>query len=313
MVQRTKEELTLAFFEQFRNEVNATNEFRTLLPNTNFLLQTQEDVFRIPSMGAVWVESFQSDIQNLLPNLERLILTDTAYQDLAQKPMTQVFRLAFNLVDLSLKGEKPLNTLAILKERFGEDTALSGLSEILQTLTILGNELQHCEAMKIGYLLNPISLQTMTETQKQYFVSLLYRKILLVYMLLQAQVPEDFLLVLEKNYHQFLATLQQLSSILHNLEAANQQYYRTAFEKNSPQAYNLALDKVAKLSLNLLEFGFKLRYFAKPDAYYQSPFYQEYYPIALNTVNAIGHIQRQEYGIFLLNLAQILQPIIEEK
>ena len=130
LVQRTKEELTLAFFEQFRNEVNATNEFRTLLPNTNFLLQTQEDVFRIPSMGAVWVESFQSDIQNLLPNLERLILTDTAYQDLAQKPMTQVFRLAFNLVDLSLKGEKPLNTLAILKERFGEDTALSGLSEI---------------------------------------------------------------------------------------------------------------------------------------------------------------------------------------
>ena len=70
---------------------------------------------------------------------------------------------------------------------------------------------------------------------------------------------------------------------------------------------------MAKLSLNLLEFGFKLRYFAKPDAYYQSPFYQEYYPIALNTVNAIGHIQRQEYGIFLLNLAQILQPIIEDK
>ena len=112
--------------------------------------------------------------------------------------MTQVFRLAFNLVDLSLKGEKPLNTLAILKERFGEDTALSGLSEILQTLTILGNELQHCEAMKIGYLLNPISLQTMTETQKQYFVSLLYRKNSLGLYALQAQVPEDFLLVLEK-------------------------------------------------------------------------------------------------------------------
>ena len=52
--------------------------------------------------------------------------------------------------------------------------------------------------MKIGYLLNPISLQTMTETQKQYFVSLLYRKNSLGLYALQAQVPEDFLLVLEK-------------------------------------------------------------------------------------------------------------------
>lgn len=313
LVRRTKEELTLAFFDQFRQEVEASNEFRSLLPKTNFLLQTQEDLFRIPSMGVVWVESFQSDIQNLVPNIERLILTDTAYQDIKDEPSTQAFRLAYNLIDLSTKGESPLDILDILEDRFGNDKRIGGIGEVIQVLNVLGNELQNCEFEETGYLLTTNDMRGMTVAHKKYFTSLIYRKNKRALYPLNEFGTINFLDLLKKDYNQFHTLLTQLTGILQSIDEAGIQYYRNSQELQSEAAFNHSFSKIAQVSTELLEFGFRLKYLTNPEGYYQSSFYKEYYPIIVNTINALGHVQREEYGIFLINIAQILQPIIENR
>jgi len=313
LVRRTKEELTLAFFDQFRKQIAASNEFQTLLPNTNFLLQTQEDIFRIPSMGAVWVESFQSDIQNLVPNLERLLLIDPNYQSLLKQPNVQAFRLAYNLVDLTRRGEAPLNILAILQDRIENDYQIGGLTETLQILQLLGQELENCQVGSQDYLLAANELRSISKKQKAYFVALLFRKNQASLLpLLGNRISGNPLTVLKENQTEFFNMLVQLSELLQGLEKAGNQY-NLAFAENDIGFQSASFEKITKQAVHLLEFSFRLRYFSNPNAYFRSDFYNNYYPIILNTVNAIGHVERQEYGIFLINLAQILQPIINNK
>ncbi len=314
LVKRTKEELTLAFFDQFRKQLEASNEFQTLLPNTNFLLKTQEDVFRIPSMGAVWVESFQSDIQNLVPNLERLLLTDPNYQPLLAQPNVQAFQLAFNLVDLTRKGEAPLNILAMLKKRVQNNNQIDGLHETLDLLHFLAQELQSCDPEKSGYLLTAKDLRPLSQKQKAYFISLLFRNNKAsILPLLGRFNNRNYLTILEENQSEFFNMLVQFSQLLQNLEVAGQQY-NIAGEEDYNRAYrDQSFKSITQKAVSLLEFSFRLKYFSNPNAYFRSDFYKKYYPTILNTINALGHVERQEYGIFLINLAQILQPIINEK
>lgn len=312
LVQRTKEELTLAFFDQFRQDISASNEFMTLLPNTNFLLQSQEDLFRIPSMGTVWVESFQSDIQSLLPNLERLILTDTAYQSLKHSPSVEAFRLAYNLVELTSQGESPLNTLAIIQEEITNEYELDGLGEILNLLSIIGNELQNCANDTTDELLTARDLRLMTNTEKKYFTALLYHRNSNAFAPL-GLFHSTFLDQLEANYKDFTTTIAQLADILNGLDQAGKNLYKSSYEKTTKEALHNDFAQVAKRAINLIEFGFRLKHFGNSNAYYQSKMYQVYYPLVLNTINAVGHLQREEYGIFLLNVSQILEPIIQEK
>ncbi len=313
LVKRTKEELTLAFFDQFRKKVEASNEFQTLLPNTNFLLQTQKDVFRIPSMGTVWVESFQSDIQHLVPNLERLLRTDPNYQPLLTQTNVQAFQLAFNLVDLARKGEAPLNILAMLPDRVKNNYEIDGLHQTLDLLHLLGQELQSCETDNSGYLISPKDLKTLPPKQKAYFVALLFRKNQKDLRPLFGQFTNDnYLTILAENQSAFFNMVVQLSQLLKNLGRAGQQY-RLEGDDSNIDYRNQSFEDLTKRAVSLLEFSFRLKYFSNPNAYFQSAFYKEYYPIVLNTINALGHVERQEYGIFLINLAQILQPIIDAK
>lgn len=313
LVQRTKEELTLAFFDQFRQDISASNEFITLLPKTNFLLQSQEDLFRIPSMGTVWVESFQSDIQNLLPNLERLILTDTAYQSLIHNPSVEAFRLAYNLVELTSQGESPLNILAILQEEIANEYELDGLWEVLNLLNVIGNELQSCGNDTTEELLTSRDLRLMTNTEKKYFTALLYHRHTNTFGSLEQFNNFNFLEQLERDYKDFTTTIAQLADILNGLDQAGKNLYRNSYEQTTKDAFQNDFNQVAKRAINLIEFGFRLKYFGNSNAYYQSKIYQVYYPLVLNTINAVGHLQREEYGIFLLNVSQILEPIIQEK
>lgn len=314
LVKRTKEELTLAFFDQFRKKLEASNEFQTLLPNTNFLLQTQKDVFRIPSMGTVWVESFQSDIQNLIPSLDRLLLTDPNYQPLLKQPNVQAFQLAFNLVDLTRKGEAPLNILSMLQKRVQNNYEIGGIHETLDLLHILGQELQSCNPENSGYLLTAQDLRPMSPKQKAYFISLLFRKKQTSLLPLFGDFPSDnYLTILEENQFEFFNMLVQFSQLLKNLEVAGQQYNIAGEEDYNIEYRDKSFEKITKKAISLLEFSFRLKYFSNPNAYFRSDLYKKYYPTILNTINALGHIERQEYGIFLINLAQILQPIIDKK
>jgi len=313
LVKRTKEELTLAFFDQFRKKIEASNEFRTLLPNTNFLLQTQKDIFRIPSMGTVWVESFQSDIQNLIPSLERLLLTDPNYQPLLEQPNIQAFQLAFHLVDLTRKGDTPLNMLANLPDLVQNNNQIGGLHETLDLLQVLGQELQSCETENLDELLTANDLRAISPKQRAYFISLLFQKNKANLLPLLGNTSENYLTILEENQSEFFNMLVQLSQLLQNLEVAGQQYNFRGDAENTIDHRNRSFDEITKKAVSLLEFSFRLQYFSNPNAYFYSDFYKQYYPTVLNTINALGHVERQEYGIFVINIAQILQPIINDK
>jgi hypothetical protein len=49
LVKRTKQELTLAFFDKLRNRLDTIPELRAFFPATYLMLQNDENIYRLPS------------------------------------------------------------------------------------------------------------------------------------------------------------------------------------------------------------------------------------------------------------------------
>ncbi|WP_243348685.1 hypothetical protein [Parabacteroides sp. FAFU027] len=77
IVKRTKQELSITFFERFKEELDNTPQAEILFPATyNALKAIDREIYNYSAYLDLLRESFQKDLALLLPNLERLVNSD---------------------------------------------------------------------------------------------------------------------------------------------------------------------------------------------------------------------------------------------
>lgn len=304
LVDRTKEELILAFFERFSEKMQQSSELRTLFPNTYFLLQSQ-DLFRLPSMGPLWVETFQSDVFQLLPNTEKLLLTDSKYAELLDQPKVKAFRLTNQLLQLYQEEFTPLSLLEQIHYQFGNDP--DPISKNVEILYRLGSELSI--AYEAG-MLSPTELLKMDVLTEKYFTALLYYK----HREILVNTMEDepyYRASLQANHRPLTQSMVNLSKLFKDISLKSESYRLSLLEGDSLSNQNHFFH-LSQTVHQLLEFGFKLQFLTQPDAYFQSEEYQSFYPVIRNTIQATEDIQREELGIFLIHYLQLLEPLLDQ-
>lgn len=74
LVKRTKEELTISFFDKFKSEFNTKPDVKKLFPKTSEILDRIDEIYDYSRYLNLLRESYQNDFNNLPENVEELIL-----------------------------------------------------------------------------------------------------------------------------------------------------------------------------------------------------------------------------------------------
>ena len=308
LVDRSKQELLLAFFDRFLEKMHQTKELQVLFPNTFYLLKTQ-DAFRLPSIGQLWVESFQGDVQEMLHNLEFLLTTDPAYAAIADQHQVRAFRLTNDLLRNYEEDISSINILHQLNYKYQEIE--DPISDNLDLLTTLAKELIADEEAQSFLTAN--QLMRLSYPTNEYFVALLYLNN--QYALQKLFVDPDISPLQQFQYSmvKVIQTMVNLSSLLQNVEHKSSHYREKLLTDNDEGATDELFFHFSQSLYKLLEFGFSTQYLFQPVQYYNSLAYQDCIPMIRNTIQATEDLKKEELGIFIIHLSQLLEPIISAK
>lgn len=78
LVERTKQELSIAFFDKFKTALEDQEELKIIFPSTHRTLSAiGEEIYMYSGYIEMLRQSFQKDLSNMLPNLSTLLDSDT--------------------------------------------------------------------------------------------------------------------------------------------------------------------------------------------------------------------------------------------
>ena len=267
----------------------------------------------MPSLGKVWVETFQGDLQNLIPNFEELLLVDPDYADLKEKTEFKVFRIALQLIDGSRTGLSAFDNLAIIDQRLGGVQDPVGQSvRILRYLTDNLRDRQDGGASLSGNFLSLDQWRTISTDESKLLTGLLYQGEKLTLDAVKLKDGKTLGGAMAQYPDQFSQSLYQLLQLLHQQKEVQDQVVE-AFQNPDPDETWNNFSMLSHHLLDLMDFGFRLRYFANPDGYLADDFYRLYQPVARNTFDAVTYLQQKAYGSFLTHGLKVVEPIMQYK
>jgi len=307
LVERVKEELLLSFFDRFLSNIDNSTELTSLMPNTYFLLQNN-DIFKVPSMGEVWVSAFEEDIEGLLPNLENMLTKHPDYLEIREAPNFQYFLIAgyiFHQIktndDFSLSEQ-----LNLFYEKFA-DSDLQAV-KMLGVVNLLSTNLQLDNAIDEWVPFDSFkNLFHREENAAMYFSGLLYQQDRDLFKNIEIktqnetnqldyQVKNNVRAFTEKA-GKFLAAINQLkvskSSVQQSFLIADTNTIERTFY-DAKFAYSLAI-------FDLLDFGIELAYFKHPEQLANSAYHNIFRPLAIKSIQTYDAAQRGEHGEMLLH------------
>jgi hypothetical protein len=311
LVERVKGELSVAFFDRFLEEIDNTPELQALFPNTYYMLKNK-DIFRVPTMGELWVEAFQGDMSAFLANCEKMLLTEERFSKYRQNTSVKAFLLAYNLADMILKNERPADIFTALDNKLGGYKDEVGL--VAKGLDIMSQNLR--KAGVTGRLTDDLipfeEFRKLTEAESELFVSLLYQSDRTFFDSLKTDKGGTFGRFMAEHHQAFSNNLSRLVRTMDKIKAAQDSLHHVpkAEKQAALKVYWLAM---ADNALELVDFGFRLKYFTTPDVYLDDPFAKVYRPVAFHTLRAIEAKNQQDYGKLLLHAMQAFEPLFSAR
>lgn len=307
LVGRVKEELTMAFFDEFLEKLDNSSEMRHLFPNTHYLLQHQ-DIFRVPSMGEMWVNAFQDDIESLVPNVGTLIENDPQYFKYKNDVSVKSFRFAYHTVDGALKGDNFQQIVGDLDETLGGLEDEVGLS--IRAISILCENLMDINSNSTtNAFISKGEFNSLDKLGGTYFVAFLFQRNKTFFDALQVdgQPLSGFI---AEHSSAFTKTTEQFVDLLEEVKKAENNL-TTSYADSDKQSINLLYIHAAETILKTVEFGYTLKHFSKPEALYEDEFYLTYKPATHSIFQAIKAHQFKDQPRLLLHTMQAISPIFE--
>ncbi len=316
LVLRVKEELLLAFFDGFLEDIRDSKELTFLLPNTYFLLENN-DIFKAPSMGAAWVTAFEEDLEQLPQHLEQLLIATPEYAELRDAPSTQMFLLA-NRIYQRIDAGGDVDVWQFLEEHYEQFSdsdfylvQLLGLADLIQeNLEIQGTNYWYDEAdvdvllrssKNAALLFTGLLYQQKRELFKKLKVPIKGQKVPLV----------DLLQGDAANFVRSMSGLLQAGSQL-NLDFQQiRRYEPSRFEE--PDMYRNAAINLAHGFFDFLDETVALIHFKDPTAFLDSDYTRLYKPLAFQSLQTLDAAFAKDYGKLLVHSTQLMQPIIEAR
>ncbi len=320
LVLRVKEELLLAFFNDFLEKIRESRELTTLLPNTYFLLENS-DIFKAPSMGAAWVTAFEEDLEQFPQQLEHLLLTTPEYAEVRGAASTQMFLLTSDIYQ-RIESGVGLDIWQLIEEHYSQfSDSEFYLVQLLGLADLVRDNLRK-QATGTWYTEADLNkLLKMSKHSAIYFAGLLYqqnrdmfKKISVPIAGEKVPLPE----ALQGDAAEFIRAMYGLLRAGNKLNANFQKIITTQSE-NAANAEETPEDKravVTKLAASFFDFLDKTTtflYIKEPTAFLHSDYNRLYKPLAFETLATLDAALEKDYGKLLMHSTQLLQPIVEAR
>ena len=315
LVDRVKEELLLAFFDRFLAQIDESTELTSLMPNTYFLLKNN-DVFKVPSMGEVWMTAFEEDLNSIPQNFHLMVQTNPDYLELKNKPELQLFMMAGFIFDKIQDESNLVEIVASLYEEF-EDSD----TQLIQMLGVVGlireNLIANDNSEK---LVSREDFQDVFEENEEaplYFSALIYQQERKLFNGIKVtQLNTQLVLgdLIKTNFVDFTKMTGKFLTRMKKLERSKSEFDDKKYLKDSDkEKYNEAVLGFATSVFEFLDYSIELAYFSNPEFYFSSPYFTTYRPIAQKTILTIEAGQKKDYGKLMIYSMQMMEPLVQAR
>ncbi|MCP4441446.1 MAG: hypothetical protein GY810_21270 [Aureispira sp.] len=180
LVQRTKQELHIAFFKEFNKQVKKSEELRILFPQTKeTLIAIEEDIYRFTAFWEAIRESFMEDLGRLPEHLADYFQESEKVKD------PKVRALAgdcFEVIDMLKRKNSPTDVIqylsrgALFQEMKFEDKSMQQIQNNLKLVGLFSEGLEYMDDSK--YWVSPEKFNNLLRDSMQadLFLGLIYQK-----------------------------------------------------------------------------------------------------------------------------------------
>lgn len=316
LVDRVKQELLLAFFDRFLVQVDQSTELTALMPNTYFLLKNN-DVFKVPSMGEVWMTAFEEDLKMIPQNFNSMVQTHPDYMDLKKKPEFQFLMMAGFIYEKIQEESNVIEIVESLYEKFQDSD--TQLIQMLEVVGLIRSNLR--DSKTYTYYEKLVSndkfrkLFEENENAPLYFSALIYQQDRSLFNRIKIpNLSTELVLgdLIKINYLDFTKMVGKFLTKMKNLERSKSEFNNNKHLRDGQkEKYHEAVLKFANSIFELLDYSIELAYFSNPEDHQMSPYFKTYRPIAKKTIQAIEAGQKEDYGKLMIYSMQMMEPLIQ--
>ena len=175
---RIKEELTVAYLQKLRAMIEASEELQYMLPKTRTIFLSN-DAFTVPNMGTTYKAAFAEDLENLMPDFEKMVFAFDKYIALRTNDAFIGFMTAWHFADMSAKNYHPADILRILSNRF--EVIDNNSPKTAYAINVLNSFSQNLLDTSGKNWIGRNQLRNISEDQVFIFLGLVYEKYTLVF------------------------------------------------------------------------------------------------------------------------------------
>jgi len=184
LVDRTKKEVALTFFENFNDRLNTELEIKfnengnditvkvnpsKLMPNTYLLLESSES-YAIPSLGDAWITAFKKDLDNLPLNI--LAVLDASPEFIASN-IGHYTLVIGNLIKELKEGSHPHVIIENLSKEF--NNSQYRIDQYLKMFNLISSNIIKSEGNTLEWA-NFNDINGLTALEKKYFFGWIYQE-----------------------------------------------------------------------------------------------------------------------------------------
>ncbi|MEM8929138.1 MAG: hypothetical protein AAGC45_13130 [Bacteroidota bacterium] len=318
LVERTKQELSIAFFDRFRSDLEEFEELKTLFPQTHELLVSiGDEIYNFSTYINMLREAFQEDIKTIIPNLKVFIDSGLLEKYLAVNPeVNKILSNALLIAEEIQNGEHPGDILNALSHK-KDDNIINNFHPSIQVLDLISQSLRSIDKDRYWISYDELGELIKDDVTLRIYLGLLYEKSPEI--IFQAKEEnKTFRKLLESLAEKFDSNKEPVKDFLKKLVANTQRIDQSLkaiddLKKNENKNPTYAEHyEFYTASIDLLEHS--LRIFEIPVVEETINFkiadLKKYFKVAHATGDLYLNVREQKYFGALLNLHNIIDEAV---
>ncbi|MEJ2905159.1 hypothetical protein WAE58_22125 [Pedobacter panaciterrae] len=328
IVKRTKEELSIAFFQQFKNELDTYKDLKTVFPKTHGLLTViDKEIYTYSNYINNLREAFRADIKLLDENLPGIVDNNKAFFNLDKNYIYRISLLSGCYLSRSLKHDMhpgdilqgfPLNYF--YGAPAADQSKINVLKGSIQTLQLLSESLKESDTSKGRYWVDaaklreladkPLALKIymglLVETAKIKYNNIPYSNSANLYALLNDRTLVDNFSTHYPKYKQFIVSVGAKTNELNKMI---KEFDATAPDSVKVEKYAKYFRATVELFQSATEISDLPAISAVTDMVSLKADSEPYFNVAYQVTDLVSAINRKRYPEAVNNLVLIYNSI----
>jgi hypothetical protein len=309
LVNRTKRELSISFYEQFYHKLNEPLYYKLaqdsvqvylkdVLPNAYMLFDSKR-VFETPSFGQTWTTAFQNDLIQLPFSLLEVFQKDDTF---VENDLGRYALMLYNGLQKIENGNHPIEIIENLAADFSQTTRYETDAH-LGLLNLISRNCTTVDETSRKWV-NLIEFSKLNKEEKKYFTGLIYQQGIQEGLFKGTSTSQKPLNVIinDDNYLQLYQGIKEIQQELIHISDLLETEQAKKETITDYTAYS-------GLFVNAVQLTYQTMLQVKQSNYYQSDYYTHYIPVSKDIVSFYESIDQSNYGGCLLSTLNFLNHL----